>query len=55
MYDSAITQLEVNLATALTNAPVWEAEGNLEQSAVSREHAESYRAAIAKLREDTDV
>ena len=48
----AIAQLEVSLAIAENNAPIWEAEGNHEQAAASRAHAESFRAAIARLRED---
>lgn len=46
----AIAQLEVSLETAETNAPIWEVDGNTEQAEASRQHAESYRAAIAKLK-----
>lgn len=45
----AIAQLEVLLATAENNAPIWEAEGNHEQAAASRAHAESFRLAIEEL------
>ena len=50
----AIAQLEVSLATAEKNAPVWEAEGNHEQAAASRAHAESFRLALAQLRGNTE-
>jgi len=48
--EHAIAELEISLATAENNAPIWEAEGNLEQAAASRAHAESFRAALALLR-----
>lgn len=46
----AIAQLEVSLESAEKNAPIWEAEGNHEQAAVSRAHAESFRLAIERLK-----
>lgn len=45
----AIAQLRVNLEGAEMGIPAHEAEGNAEQAAISRAHAESYRAAIAVL------
>lgn len=49
MFESAIAQLEVSAATCENNAPIWEAEGNQEQAATSRQNAEDYRAAIQVL------
>lgn len=48
--EAAIAQLEVSAETCENNAPIWEAEGNHEQAALSRANAESYRAAICQLR-----
>jgi hypothetical protein len=45
----AIAQLEVSLDVVETNAPLWEAKGDLEQAACSRANAASYREAIQIL------
>lgn len=50
MFDSAIAELEINAQTCETNAPIWESEGNHEQAETSRKNAESYRAAIERLK-----
>lgn len=47
----AIAQLEVSLDVVETNAPIWEARGDLEQAACSRGNAASYREAIEILRQ----
>jgi hypothetical protein len=47
----AITELEIALNTAENNAPIYEREGNHEQAEACRRHAESYRAAIVKLKQ----
>src|SRR5688500_3227073 len=47
----SIAELEVALATAETNAPINEAEGNVEQATLERRHAESFREAIQLLAE----
>jgi hypothetical protein len=49
MYDAAISQLMISAENCENNAPIHEAEGNVEQAALSRANAESYRAAIAAL------
>lgn len=48
--EHAITTLTIALENAEAAAPLWEIEGKPDQAALSREHAESYRAAIEKLR-----
>lgn len=48
-FSAAMAQLEVAAETCEHNAPIHEAEGNLEQAALSRANAENYRAAIARL------
>lgn len=48
-FDYAIAELKVALEAAEKNAPVWEAEGNADQANASRQHAESFRAAISTL------
>jgi Zn finger protein HypA/HybF involved in hydrogenase expression len=48
--EQAITQLEIALEVVETNAPINEAEGNLEQVQLERECAASYRAAIERLK-----
>lgn len=45
----AIAQLEISLDVVETNAPINEAEGNLDQAALERDCAKSYRAAIEIL------
>ena len=45
----AIAQLMLSAENCETNAPIHEAEGNLEQAELSRANARSYRAAIAVL------
>ena len=51
MYESAIAQLIVSAETCEMNAPIHESEGNHEQAETSRKNAESYRAAIERLKE----
>ncbi len=51
--EHAITQLEIALDIVETNAPINEAEGNLEQAQLERECAASYRAAIEKLKSES--
>lgn len=46
----SIIELQVALETAEKNAPINEAEGNLEQAKLERENAASFREAIALLR-----
>jgi len=46
----AIAELEVALAAAEKNAPIWESEGNDEQAKSSRAHARSLRLALERLR-----
>ncbi len=46
----AITLLEIEVATMENNIPINEAAGNVEQAALERANAESYRAAITALR-----
>lgn len=48
-FDYAIAELRVALETAEKNAPAWEAEGNADQATASRQHADSFRAAITAL------
>lgn len=50
-FDYAIAELTVAQETAIKNAPVWEAEGNLDQAEASKRHAESYGDAISVLQE----
>jgi hypothetical protein len=49
MYTAAIEQLTASAQVCETNAPIFEAEGNSAQAALSRSNALSLRAAIAKL------
>lgn len=49
MFDAAICQLTISAETCENNAPIHEAEGRIEQAALSRSNAESYRSAIAAL------
>lgn len=49
MYEAAIIQLTVGAEIAENNAPIFEAEGNHEQAALSRSNAANYRAAIKEL------
>ena len=51
MFESAIAQLQVRLEQSEINAVAWESEGNTDEANLSREHAESYRAAIERLKE----
>lgn len=48
-YTYAVSQLQVALNTAETNAPINEAEGNTAQAALERIHATSFREAINLL------
>lgn len=50
MYEYAINELEIALDVVETNAPINEAEGNLEQAELERTVAESCRAAIELLK-----
>lgn len=45
----SIAQLQVALETVETNAPINEAEGNVDQAKLEREHAASFREAIQLL------
>jgi hypothetical protein len=47
----SIAELEIALAVAETNAPINEAEGNLEQASVEQRNAESFRQAIQLLKD----
>lgn len=46
----AIAELKIALNTVTTNEPINRREGNRSQAALEREHAKSFREAIAKLR-----
>lgn len=48
-HSAAVAALQVAAETCETNAPIHEAEGNVEQAALSRSNAQSYRAAIETL------
>ncbi len=46
----AITQLEIALEVAENNAPIQEADGNLEQAALNRQVAKDCKEAIKALK-----
>lgn len=46
---TAIEQLKISAETCETNAPINEAEGNLDQAALERSNAAAYREAIQVL------
>lgn len=48
----AITALEIALGVVETNAPINESEGKQEQAELERRNAESYRAAIERLKSE---
>lgn len=48
-FAAAIAQLQINAEICENNAPINEAEGNLEQAALERSNAKSYRDTIAAL------
>ena len=48
-FSAAIAQLAVSLSNARNNESIWRAEGDEAQADLSREHGDSYEAAIAAL------
>lgn len=50
MYKPAINELEIDLKTVVTNAPINEKEGDVEQAKLERKNAISFKAAIDLLK-----
>lgn len=48
-FSAAISQLYIKAETCETNAPINEAEGDIDQAQLERDNAKSYRDAIAVL------
>lgn len=48
-FEAAIEQLTISAETCENNAPINQAEGNLDQAGLERSNAEGYRSAIAML------
>ena len=48
-YEFAIDQLKISAMNCENNAPIHAAEGRHQQAELSRQSAESFRAAIEKL------
>ncbi|HYN54378.1 MAG TPA: hypothetical protein VES38_06710 [Methylotenera sp.] len=51
---NAISVLQIALGNVINNAPIHEAEGNLDQAALARENAEDYQAAIDFLTDNVE-